>query len=68
MKRYFDKYGQEIRAGMILYYEWTDGSTNCVHVVEHNGDLGVLDQWGSDTFISLSTTDLPHARIKSDKE
>lgn len=63
MKKYFDKYGQEIQVGLNLVYEWKDGMANYVGpVVECNGDLGVLDYFSSE-FISLSTTDLPHVRI-----
>lgn len=64
MKKYFDRYGQEIKVGMMLLYEWSDGCANYVGpVVEREDDLGVIVDYSSE-FVSLSTTDLPHARIE----
>ncbi len=66
MKRYYDRYGQEVKVGMMLLYEWADGSAcNDGPIVELNGDLGILDYFTS-KFISLSDTDLSHARINQE--
>lgn len=63
MKKYFDRKGQEIKVGMMLLYEWGNGSgCNDGPVVERDGDLGTVDYFSSE-FISLSVTDLAHARI-----
>ena len=64
MKKYFDRFGKEITVGITLVYEWSNGAACFVGpVVEQGEDLGVLDDYTSE-FIPLSTTDLPHVRIK----
>ena len=71
MRQYFDRFGKEIKAGMMLSYEWSDGLVNLVLVSEKNGDLGVViyDFDGNESeFVALSTTDMAHARIKNTKE
>lgn len=65
MKEYFDINNQKIEAGDKLIYEWRDGVVNVVYVTEQDGDLGVIDEI-SHKFISLSTTDMAHARVSKE--
>lgn len=65
VKRYFDKTGKEIKAGMTIYFG-TPTSGSCIPVVQHKDRL-CFDDWGS-SFIPLDDIDLSDCVIEYDPE
>ena len=65
-QKYFDKHGKEIKAGMSIYFGYSEYSGNYIPVVLHEGCLCFFD--GSHSYIPLEDIDLSNSVINYDPE